>query len=237
MRTSLAVLAAAASVYAAPPVQESTTETIPLTAYGDGTDSIFYFQQFDTTLGTLEGVRFTIDNITLGGSFDVSSSGLTGALESFSSNIRVRQVPIATPAPDLGFPQYARNVDDSLLSLTDLFDEPVSLPLSLVQNENTTVYVSPFTVVSNRISNISSTYWANYQGDGFVALEFRNLAGVLQSGGVGSFDTTWVTADATITLNYFYTPAPIPEPSTYGLILGGLALAGAAVRRRQKAAK
>jgi hypothetical protein len=35
-------------------------------------------------------------------------------------------------------------------------------------------------------------------------------------------------------LDHFSTNA-IPEPSTYGLILGGLALAGAAIRRRRKA--
>jgi hypothetical protein len=37
----------------------------------------------------------------------------------------------------------------------------------------------------------------------------------------------------TVTVNIGGTP--VPEPSTYGLILGGLALAGAALRRRQRA--
>jgi len=32
-----------------------------------------------------------------------------------------------------------------------------------------------------------------------------------------------------------YAGSPIPEPSTYGLVLGGLALVGAAMRRRKKA--
>ena len=32
-----------------------------------------------------------------------------------------------------------------------------------------------------------------------------------------------------------FAAAPIPEPSAYGLFLGGLALAGAALRRRRQA--
>ena len=53
---------------------------------------------------------------------------------------------------------------------------------------------------------------------------FQDQSGVFVTQGFTLSDT-----GTALVLNY----APIPEPSTYGLILGGLALAGAAVRRRR----
>ena len=61
--------------------------------------------------------------------------------------------------------------------------------------------------------------WLDGQGDSF------------SSALVGSFSLSQVGQD--VYLNY----SAVPEPSTYGLLLGGLALAGAAIRRRRKNSK
>jgi len=87
-------------------------------------------------------------------------------------------------------------------------------------------------LVSNNVSpgawsgvqTFTRTYFS-YVGDGSGALRIRLESGNTQTRFAGAIDDM-----------AFWNSNPIPEPSTYGLALGGLMLVAVAVRRRNKRA-
>jgi len=71
------------------------------------------------------------------------------------------------------------------------------------------------------VQSFTRTYFS-YVGDGSGGLRISLASGNTQTRFAGAIDNM-----------AFWSSNPVPEPSTYGLLLGGLALAGAAIRRRR----
>ncbi|MFN9112669.1 MAG: PEP-CTERM sorting domain-containing protein [Bacteroidota bacterium] len=67
--------------------------------------------------------------------------------------------------------------------------------------------------------------------------DFGVTAGSVTGIRISNIDTYWAPDVSYIGAGYAGSSPAIPEPSTYGLILGGLALVGAVIRRRRKISK
>lgn len=225
MRTSLALLAAAASASAA-----SVSFSNTLTVQGNNLYANLTLGKFDSSLGTLTGVTLTVNEFSVQGDFIATAINGNGTLSAFSTIATLRQAL----GSGLGFTTATGTADAS----EDLVITP-GLGTVLTQDVAQGFDLTEYIFLQNAVTNVASGNWAAYTGNAgeVVTFQLKNNPSATVSAPTGQFTTTTVTSFADMTVTYTYTPTPVPEASTYGMILGGLALAGAAVRRRQKAAK
>lgn len=182
--------------------------------------------KFDTGLGTLTGVVVTVNFLSVGGSFDITSAGIPSSVTS------VGTIPVLqASSPSLGFTDFNTGFSSYTVSTS-----PSAPPFSVPANTTQTFNVTPQDIVLNDIQNINSSFWSAYQSVGgvgnvvFAVANFPNI-GISGSGFSLNADLFEATANMTVTYNYV---DPIPEPGTWAI--GALLLGGAAYtfwRRRQ----
>ena len=194
-----------------------TSNTAPL----DYTDWDFSLslQQFNTALGTLNSITITLYGETGGNirveSTDAAPSTLNASLSSMLTLTRpdLTTLVVTTPLTPVSFNASAYDGN------TDFGGTSGQTWLNLTAS------------AADFVSTSSAADKTLFSGPGFV-LAPLHAAGLSAASGSGNFafdNDTQATAYAKVTYNY----APVPEPASWALMIGGLALLGRrAVQKR-----
>lgn len=214
LTTSL--LAAAAAASAATVSYNNTVTT-------NSTWADINLQKFNSNLGTLTGVTVEINYADVGGSFLLSTAGQF-VFDSAESNVTIKGAVNA-----LGFNQ----VSSGLFAVNTNPGAGTT-----VTGTSQTFLVDTTSALSPSSQSIAAGFFSAYQsagGTGNVVFQVRNNPLISVTGNGYTLDSSLFTVTTKMIVTYTYTPSAVPEPSTYGIGLGGLALAGAMVRRRKQA--
>ena len=197
--------------------------------------SQYSFLTFNSSLGTLNSVTLRIDSVSVAGSLIFNQEGVgSSTIQSIESKLYVYQGDSQSGV------LYNGLATDLVSAPITLSSANLSLPLSVAENSSVTFTLTDGQYVLTSSSPLMVTLTeaadlADYCGSGVsYAPEFIfNLeVGLVGSiGGSPSYDYSGVSSLANVSLTYDYTA--VPEPSTYGLALGALALAAVALRRRK----
>ena len=195
--------------------------------------SQFYFNQFNTALGTLTGVEldWTVNST-------ISSAQITNEN---SGTVTVSKIAFTNSVQG-----YVPATDDSGTAVADINkSKTVSPNVALARNASYTVNnvtFSQFTQTDNYTS--SNADFNSFKGTGTVPLYLTNSFGATVTASGSGRTNTWLTTITGSTTGhlgvvYTYTAAPhvapVPEPPAMLLGFGGIiGMAGFAFKRRTK---
>jgi hypothetical protein len=232
------VLLAAAAILVTP--IQSSAVTVTQTASASLSVNQDYsllntFRTFDSSLGTLNSVIFTINSVSIGGSL-IFSADAQSTVNRFTSYISVT-------AGDANAAMGYNGLSDDLISGTKVLAiSNVVLPRVVAANTNQTftltggqsvISTSPLTQTLSTSAQLEDFIGNNITYAPTFILNLSLNTSLTTTGTTVTQVYTGISSTANVSLAYNYTPVAVPEPSTYGLVLGGLALAAVAVRRRK----
>lgn len=182
------------------------------------TKQSFSFDQFNPQWGILQSAKLTIWESDPTGYISIVTKVFSATIRDIRSKLQLTGVGIA-------------NYDSSQVSLL------TSIRFNYFQAPNKAVnYVilnSQRLIMLPSITEVSSLVLAEYMGHGQTPAFLANTW-VYVSKTPDIFTTVSASsyyAPTVVTLTYDYLPAPVPEPSTYGLLAGVMALAYRTLRR------
>lgn len=199
--------------------------------------SQFYFNQFNTALGTLTGVTldWTVNSSISSASITNENTGsVTISRITFTNTVEGYVPSVGTSGDVVAEVAKSKSITPAGGTVT----------LNNGQTYNYgSVSFSGFTQTDNYTS--ADTNFSAFQGTGTVPLYLANTFGATPTASGSGSTTSWLTSitgsttgNLVVTYNYTAAPiAPVPEPPSVLLGFGGiLGMAGLAFKRRAKSA-
>ncbi|WEF34593.1 choice-of-anchor E domain-containing protein [Pseudoduganella chitinolytica] len=216
----LATLFSTASAHAAT-IEFDASKGMTTTNWSD----TLSFGKFDTRLGTLNAIKFVLDGSVAGSgraeSLDGSATTITLSLASTLTLTRPDGTTLVVTNPVFSAAHDVASFDGAI-DFRGASGWDTGAVANSASNSFTSASAADFTLFSAA-------------GGGTIDLNLQ-AAGNSTGTGAGNLITQFATsAGAGVKVVYDYTAlAPVPEPETYGMMLLGLGVIGAAARRRAR---